>query len=99
MQPSHPAMPSEGCRETFAPPLIGKRILVIGDEGHAPGYRAILDRFGVTMDFLPGFDKDRQLASKLSRADGMVFITAYASHLKFYALKAEKAKDTCSLVH
>jgi hypothetical protein len=79
--------------------LQGKRILVVGDEGHTVAYRAILERVGASMDFLPGFDKDRQLASKLSGADGMVFITAYASHLKFYAMKAAKTKETCVLVH
>ncbi len=75
--------------------LKGKRILVVGDESHAPQYRAILEAKGAVFDFLPGFDKDRFTTSKLDAADGILFITAYSSHLKFYALKAS---DKCSVL-
>ncbi|MCL6441844.1 MAG: hypothetical protein K6T83_00015 [Alicyclobacillus sp.] len=75
--------------------LEGKRVLVVGDESHAAHYRAILEAQGATFDFLPGFDKDRSTASKLAAADGIVFISAYANHVKFYALKAT---DKCSVL-
>ena len=68
--------------------LEGQRILVVGDESHAVAYRALVEEQGATFDFLPGYDQNGQIASKMTSADGIVFVTAYASHLKFYALKA-----------
>ena len=68
--------------------LAGHRILVVGDDSHAVAYRALVEEQGATFDFLPGFENDSQIASKMTSADGVVFLTAYASHLKFYALKA-----------
>ncbi|SFV09083.1 DUF2325 domain-containing protein [Alicyclobacillus macrosporangiidus] len=84
-------------RESHVSALVGKRILVVGDESHAPQYRAILEAKGAIFDFLPGFDKDRTTASKLDAADGILFITAYSSHIKFYALKASDKRAV--LVH
>ena len=68
--------------------LEDQRILVVGDDSHAVAYRALVEEQGATFDFLPGFENDSQIASKMTSADGVVFVTAYASHLKFYALKA-----------
>ncbi|MCL6633242.1 MAG: DUF2325 domain-containing protein [Alicyclobacillus herbarius] len=76
-------------------PLRGKRVLVVGDESHAAEYRTIVEAQGAEFDFLPGFKKDRSTASKLAAADGIVFITAYASHIKFHALKAT---EKCSVL-
>jgi hypothetical protein len=85
----------EGSTQEQVSPLEGKRVLVVGDESHAAEYRTIVQSQGAEFDFLPGFDKDRAIASKLAAADGIVFITAYASHIKFYALKAT---DKCSVL-
>ena len=68
--------------------LNGHRILVVGDDSHAVAYRVLVEEQGATFDFLPGYDQNAQIASKMTSADGIVFVTAYASHLKFYALKA-----------
>ncbi len=74
--------------ESSAGKFEGQRILVVGDESHAVAYRALVEEQGATFDFLPGYDQNGQIASKMTSADGIVFVTAYASHLKFYALKA-----------
>ncbi len=37
---------------------------------------------------MPGFEKDRSLRSRIQGADAAVFVTAYASHLKFYVTKS-----------
>ncbi|WDL97895.1 hypothetical protein [Alicyclobacillus sp. ALC3] len=79
-------------------PLVGKRLLVVGDESRAPAYRTILENVGAKYDFLPGFDKDHSTESKFAAADGIIFITAYSNHLKFYALRANAAHKACVLV-
>ena len=49
--------------------------------------------------FVPGFDKDHSLHSRLQGADAVVFVTAYASHLKFYATKARLDNRPMALVN
>ena len=68
--------------------LDGLRILVVGDDSHAVGYRALVEEAGARFDFLPGFERDGQAAVKMASADGILFVTAYANHLKYYAVKA-----------
>ena len=68
--------------------LDGKRILVVGDESHATQYRQLVEAKGGVYTFVPGFEKDHSLRSRIQGADAVVFVTAYASHLKFYATKA-----------
>ena len=79
--------------------LHGERILVVGDPGHMPMYRAIVEAYGGEFEFLDGFEKMRQAESKMESADGFLFITAYSSHQKFYAMKAQKQYHKCVLVN
>ena len=82
-----------------APGLCGRRILVVGDESHAAQYRQLVEAHGGEFSFVPGFDKDRSLHSRLQAADAVVFVTAYASHLKFYATKARLEDRPMALVN
>ena len=79
--------------------LDGQRILVVGDEAHAPQYRQLVEAQGGVFSFVPGFDKDRSLHHRLQGADAVVFVTAYASHLKFYATKARLDNRPMALVN
>ncbi|MHB1684979.1 MAG: DUF2325 domain-containing protein [Bacilli bacterium] len=81
------------------PTLSGQRILVVGDESHAPQYRQLVEALGGVFSFVPGFDKDHSLHSRLQGADAVVFVTAYASHLKFYATKARLDNRPMALVN
>ena len=81
------------------PTLSGQRILVVGDESHAPQYRQLVEALGGVFFFVPGFHKDHSLHSRLQGADAVVFVTAYASHLKFYATKARLDNWPMSLVN
>ena len=49
--------------------------------------------------FVPGFDKDHSLHSRLQGADAVVFVTTYASHLKFHATKARLDNRPMALVN
>ena len=94
LSPKRPNEPAP-CR----PQLHGERILIVGDPGHMPMYRAIVEAYGGKFDFLDGFEKMRQAESKMESADGILFITAYSSHQKFYAMKAQKQYHKCVLVN
>lgn len=95
LSPKH--RPDEGISDI--PVLRGERILVIGDSGHRSAYRALVEARGGAFDFLEGFEKDGRTDSKMASADGILFVTAYSSHKKFYALKAEKQFHKCVLVN
>ncbi|MHB1681516.1 MAG: DUF2325 domain-containing protein [Bacilli bacterium] len=88
-----------GVSSVPAPDLCGRRILVVGDESHAAQYRQLVEAQGGVFLFVPGFDKDHSLHSRLQGADAVVFVTAYASHLKFYATKARLDNRPMRLVN
>ena len=69
-------------------PLLGKTILVIGDEARMPAYRTLIEVLGGECLFSPGFDKYAALGDQVQRADGILFITSYASHGKYFLLKS-----------
>ncbi|PWI55855.1 DUF2325 domain-containing protein [Sulfoacidibacillus thermotolerans] len=74
--------------ETSTPILAGKRVLVVGDEPRAPIYRQLVEWHGGEFEFVSGYEKNRQAILRFSAVDGIVFVTAYVEHAKWYALKS-----------
>ncbi len=74
--------------EASTPILAGKRVLVVGDEPRAPIYRQLVEWCGGKFEFVSGYEKNRQAILRFGAVDGIVFVTAYVEHAKWYALKS-----------
>jgi ATP-dependent phosphoenolpyruvate carboxykinase len=67
--------------------LKGRRILVVGDDEHMSHYRGIVELYGGVFDFAEGFDKNASVTGKLSSSDGVLLVSGYISHSKYYAIR------------
>jgi hypothetical protein len=76
--------------ETAGRPLEGLSVLVVGDEGRQVEYLSIIEEMGAEAAFVSGFGNPRQAAAMAARADVVVFVTAYATHKMWTAIKGAK---------
>ncbi len=79
--------------------LQSKRILIVGDDSHKTAYRQMVEMYGAEFDFVSGFEKDAQAVSRFGWADGVILVTAYTDHAKWYALKAHVSMEKLVLVN
>jgi hypothetical protein len=77
--------------------LQGKAVLVVGDESRQAEYRAILKEVGAQASFVSGFGNPKVVQAKAEAADLVVFVTAYASHSTWTAVR--QAKKPLALVN
>lgn len=76
----------------------GRRILIVGDDGHKATYRELVELYGGEFDFVSGFQKEAQAIGRIKAADGIVMVTAFMNHSKWYALRANVAMEKVVLV-
>ena len=62
------------------PPLLGERVLVVGDDSHKVDYRRTVEELGGSFSFHPGFAAGPRLEAALASATVAVYVAAYASH-------------------
>lgn len=81
------------------PILEGKKVLVIGDSPRREAYRQLVELAGGEFDFVDGFGKNAQAIERFGWAEGILLVTAYVEHAKWYALKARVDMDKLVMVN
>ena len=88
--PEPPEPPERPAAEPPERPLVGRRVLVVGDEGRQSEYRAIIEELGGEFAFLSGYGNPNELKARARSADLICFVTAWASHRMW--LQAKKGE-------